>query len=161
MTPYDFSPLFRSTVGFDRFARLVESALQAEANAQSFPRYNIETTGEDTYRITLAVAGFGEDELSVEVSDNALVITGQKAAEEKGVTFLHRGIAERHFVRRFQLADHVRVSGANLSDGLLTIDLVRELPEEMKPRRVEISTAAPGKLVSRARKLIEGKKKAA
>ena len=161
MTPYDFSPLFRSTVGFDRFIQLVESALQADSNVQTYPPYNIETTGEDAYRITLAVAGFSEDELSVEVRENALVIAGKKAAEEDGAIFLHRGIADRQFVRKFQLADYVKVKGANLSNGSLSIDLVREVPEEIKPRRIEIATSAPAKLISKAKKLVEGKRKAA
>ena len=161
MNAYDFSPLFRSTVGFDRLARLVEAASRTDPSAQSYPPYNIETTGEDAYRITLAVAGFGEDELSIEVRENALLIAGKKEAEEDEATYLYRGVAERHFVRKFQLADHVKVKGANLSNGLLSIDLVREVPEEMKPRTIEISTSAPAKLVAKAKKFIEGKHKAA
>ena len=161
MNAYDFSPLFRSTVGFDRFARLMESALQPDPNVQTYPPYNIETRGEDAYRIKLAAAGFSEDELTVEVREDTLVVTGKKAAEEDGATYLHRGIAQRQFLRKFQLADHVKVKGANLSNGLLSIDLVREVPEEMKPRRIEISMSAPAKLVSKAKKFIEGKSKAA
>jgi molecular chaperone IbpA len=156
MNAYDFSPLFRSTVGFDRFARLMESALQLDPNVQTYPPYNIETRGEDAYRITLAAAGFSEDELTVEVREDTLVVTGKKAAEEDGATYL-----QRQFLRKFQLADHVKVKGANLSNGLLSIDLVREVPEEMKPRRIEISTSVPAKLVSKAKKFIEGKSKAA
>jgi len=161
MTTYDFSPLFRSTVGFDRFARLVDAALQADTAAASYPPYNIETTGEDAYRVTMAVAGFREDELSIEAHENTLTIAGQKKTGEDHGTFLYRGIAARDFVRKFQLADHVKVAGAYLDNGLLSVDLIREVPEEMKPRRVEIRKEAPVNLMEKAKKLLEGKPKQA
>ncbi len=156
MTTYDFSPLFRSTVGFDRFARLVDSALQSEPATTAYPPYNIETTNEDAYRITMAVAGFGEDELGIEAKENTLTITGRKDDEGQDARYLHRGIAARHFQRRFQLADHVKVAGANLSNGLLSVDLVREVPEEMKPRRITIKNEAPTSLVAKAKSLLDG-----
>lgn len=163
MTTYDFSPLFRSTVGFDRFARLFESVLETDSSLPSYPPYNIESIGEDAYRITMAVAGFGEDELSIEARENTLVIAGRKKTDEGAVTYLHRGIAAREFVRRFQVADHVKVTGACLDHGLLSVDLVREVPEELRPRTIEIKTEAPADLMSKAKKLIGGatRKKAA
>lgn len=144
MNRFDFSPLYRSTVGFDQFASLLDQVL-SDSNQQSFPPYNIERTGENAYRITMAVAGFAEDELSIEARQNLLTITGRKEEkqEEDGETrVLHRGIATRNFERRFQLADHVEVRGAALENGLLHVDLVREIPEAMKPRQIEISGAA-------------------
>ncbi|HEC14482.1 MAG TPA: Hsp20 family protein [Rhodospirillales bacterium] len=163
MLTYDFSPLFRSTVGFDRLARLAESALHADQAAVSYPPYNIETTGEDTYRISMAVAGFKEDELSIETHEDTLTVSGSKTVEDGDVTYLHRGIAGRDFLRRFNVADHVKVTSAYLSDGLLVIGLVREVPEALKPRHIEIKVGTPGSLVDKAKKLIEGssKKKAA
>ena len=134
----DFTPLFRTAVGFDRLTSMLEEASRAEGNG--YPPYNIELTGEDQYRITMAVAGFSEDELDIEVKQNTLRIAGNKRDEAKGAKFLHRGIATRAFDRRFQLADYVRVAGAHLEDGLLHIDLVREIPEAMKPRRIEIGS---------------------
>jgi molecular chaperone IbpA len=153
MRTIDFSPLYRSVVGFDRLADLLESAAKTEA-ATTWPPYNIEATGEDSYRIELAVAGFKADELNLEVNQNLLTIQGRKTANDDGATrrYLHRGLAERNFERRFQLADYVVVTDAQLADGLLTISLKRELPEAMKPRRIEIATrAASGDA------LIEGK----
>ena len=146
MRHVDFSPLYRSTVGFDRLFTMLDSLGQPD-NGQSYPPYNIERTGENAYRITMAVAGFSEDELSIEARRNALTITGQKTEEEakEGRDFLHRGIAARAFERRFQLADHVEVTGAELVNGLLHVDLKREIPEEMKPRRIEIAPAPKGK----------------
>jgi molecular chaperone IbpA len=162
MTTFDFSPLFRSTIGFDRLQKLMDAALEMDQATTGYPPYNIETTGDDAYRITMAVAGFGADDLSVEARENTLTVSGQKKQENgDGKLYLHRGIASREFVRRFQLADHVRVAGANLGNGLLTIDLVREVPEELKPRRIEIAAGAPESLVAKAKKLIEGGKKAA
>ena len=140
MRTYDFSPLYRSAVGFDRLARQLESAARS-SQENGWPPYNIETTGEDAYRIEIAVAGFSADELNIEAKENLLTVTGKKAANDDGQrTFLHRGLAERDFERRFQLADYVVVKGADLSNGLLTIDLQRELPEALKPRRIEIAT---------------------
>ena len=152
MRTIDLSPLYRSTVGFDRLAQMLDQVTSGDAPAPGYPPYNIEKTGENAYRITLAVAGFGEDELNVEVRDQSLTVTAkkqEKEGEEKPV-YLHRGIAERGFERRFQLADHVRVQGAELVNGLLHIDLAREVPEALKPRTIAISTPAS------ASKVIEG-----
>ena len=142
MRTYDFSPLYRSTVGFDRLASMLDNVLTNDVSTQTYPPYNIEKTGENAYRITVAVAGFTEQELTVEARDGQLVISGKKDAEEEGRNFLHRGIATRAFERRFQLADHVRATGAVSENGLLHVDLIREVPESLKPRRIEISTGA-------------------
>jgi len=142
MRTYDFSPLYRSAVGFDRLARQLESAARS-SQENGWPPYNIETTGENAYRIEIAVAGFTPDELNIEAKENSLTVTSKKAANDDSApqkTYLHRGLAERDFERRFQLADYVVVKGADLSNGLLTIDLQRELPEALKPRRIEIAT---------------------
>jgi len=155
MRTYDFSPLYRSAVGFDRLAGLLESAART-SQENGWPPYNIETTGENAYRIEIAVAGFKPDELNIEVKENLLTVTGRKTANDGAAettaperNFLHRGLAERDFERRFQLADYVVVKTADLSNGLLSIDLARELPEALKPRRIEIGAGS---------KLIEGKK---
>ena len=132
----DFTPLFRTAVGFDRIAAMLEEASRAEATG--YPPYNIELIGEDRYRISLAVAGFARSELEVEVKENTLRVAGAKRDEGEARKFLHRGIANRAFERRFQLADYVRVAGARIEDGLLHVELVREIPETMKPRRIEI-----------------------
>jgi molecular chaperone IbpA len=142
MRTFDFSPLYRSAVGFDRMTSLLDAA-QKSAAADSYPPYNIEKTGEDAYRITLAVAGFGAADLDMEVRDGQLVVVGKGDSESDDTQYLHRGIARRAFERRFQLADHVEVKGAELRDGMLVVDLVREIPEAMKPRRIEIGTVAP------------------
>jgi molecular chaperone IbpA len=139
MRTIDFSPLYRSVVGFERLANLLETA-QADS-ATGYPPYNIERTGESEYRIEIAVAGFRQEELNIEVKENLLTVQGRKAANEDQRRFLHRGLAERDFERRFQLADYVVVTDASLADGLLSISLRREVPEALKPRRVEISTA--------------------
>ncbi len=154
MTTFDFTPLFRSTVGFDRFARLFDEALQEPAQS-NYPPCNIEVTGENAYRITLAVAGFGENDISVEAVEDTLTVTGRKQAPEKSATYLYHGIAARDFVRKFQLADHVKVEGAGLDNGILWIDLVREVPEAMKPRKITIKPGAPEGLVAKTKKLIE------
>lgn len=144
MRHVDFSPLYRSTVGFDRLFTMLDSLAQPE-NGQSYPPYNIERTAEDAYRISMAVAGFAQEDISIEAHRNVLTVKGEKAEEQaEDRQFLHRGIAARAFERRFQLADHVEVVGAELKNGLLHIDLKRNIPEEMKPRRIEIS-AAPAK----------------
>ncbi|MGB5871496.1 MAG: Hsp20 family protein [Albidovulum sp.] len=143
MRSFDFAPLYRATVGFDRVADLMDRALSADTVQPSYPPYNIEKTDENAYRISIAVAGFSEDELNVEVKEGALLITARKAAEDGAKTYLHRGIATRAFERRFALADHVRVTAASHADGMLHIDLVREVPEALKPRRIEIAKAAP------------------
>jgi molecular chaperone IbpA len=154
MRTYDFSPLYRSAVGFDRLANLLESASRTSSEG-GYPPYNIETTGENAYRIEIAVAGFTTDELNIEVKENLLTVTGRKTANDDAApqkTYLHRGLAERDFERRFQLADYVVVTDANLVNGLLSISLKRELPEALKPRRIEIGAGSP---------LIEGKAEAA
>ena len=139
MRTFDFTPLYRSTVGFDRLANLLEQVTSADVAQNAYPPYNIEKTGENAYRITLAVAGFSDDELSIEGKEGQLVVTGRKAETEDKATVLHRGIATRAFERRFQLADHVRAVEAVTENGLLHIDLVREVPEALKPRKIEIA----------------------
>jgi molecular chaperone IbpA len=141
MRTIDFSPLYRSVVGFDRLAALLDAAGAETANG--YPPYNIERTDENTYRIEIAVAGFKSEELNIEVKEHLLTVQGRKAANDEPRRYLHRGLAERNFERRFQLADYVVVTDAALVDGLLAISLKRELPEQLKPRRVEITTAAP------------------
>jgi len=141
MRTYDFTPLYRSTVGFDRLANVLDSVLTNDVGGQTYPPYNIEKTGDNAYRITVAVAGFTEDELNIEAREGQLVISGKKAAEEGDRNFLYRGIATRAFERRFQLADHVRATGAVTENGLLHVDLVREVPEALKPRKIEIGQA--------------------
>jgi molecular chaperone IbpA len=142
MRNVDLTPLYRSTIGFDRLASMLDQVMSHDVSAPTYPPYNIEKTGDDAYRITLAVAGFGEDDLKIEVKEGQLTVTAQKreVEEDKRPVYLHRGIAERGFERRFQLADHVRVTGAKLENGLLHIDLVREVPEALKPRTIEITT---------------------
>jgi len=143
MRHYDFSPLYRSTVGFDRMANMIDSVLAADSGTGTYPPYNIEKTAEDAYRITLAVAGFAEADLSIEARDGQLVVSGKKAPEETSPKFLHRGIGTRAFERRFQLADHGRPSGSSMENGLLHVDLVREVPDALKPRMIDIT--APSK----------------
>ena len=141
MNGFDFSPLFRSTIGFDRLTRLMDTASQVDSGSP-YPPYNIEATGEDAYRLTMAVAGFGADDLEITAKESALVVTGKAQKDEEGKQYLHRGIARRAFERRFQLADHIRVAGASLDNGLLHVDLVREVPEALKPRKIEIASGA-------------------
>lgn len=143
MRTFDPTPLFRASVGFDRIADVMDRMLTAEAGQPTYPPYNIEKTGENGYRISVAAAGFSADELSVEVRDNRLIIAARRAEDESGRSYLHRGIATRAFERRFHLADHVRVTGAAHVDGMLHVDLVRELPEALKPRRIEIARTTP------------------
>jgi len=145
MRTVDFSPLYRSVVGFDRLADLLDSAASDAGNG--YPPYNIERTGEHEYRVEIAVAGFKADELAIEVKENLLTVSGRKPANDEQKRYLHRGLAARDFERRFQLADYVVVTDANLSDGLLTIVLKRELPESLKPRQIAINTTAPSALV--------------
>ena len=146
MRTYDFSPLHRSFVGFDRMANLIDAATQQASTGNSYPPYNVAQLSENAYRIELAVAGFAEDELELESHENVLTITGRKAesADNDDVDYLHRGIARRGFERRFQLADHVLVEGAELKNGLLVISLKRELPEALKLRKIAIND---GKLI--------------
>ena len=145
MRQIDFAPLYRSTVGFDRLFDMLDSVSGFDAGPSAYPPYNIERLGENEYRITMAVAGFSEDELKIDVKEQYLTVRAEKKAEDKGRQFLHRGIATRAFERRFQLADHVEVKGAGLEDGLLHVDLVRNVPERLKPRTIAIGNgkAAP------------------
>lgn len=145
MRTIDFSPLYRSVVGFDRLANLLETA--ATDAAAGYPPYNIERTDENAYRVEIAVAGFRPDELNIEVKENLLTVQGRKAANDDQRKFLHRGLAERNFERRFQLADYVIVTEAVLADGLLSISLKRELPEALKPRRIDITTGSQSQLI--------------
>jgi len=140
MRQFDLSPLYRSTIGFDRLGSLLDTLGSYENEAPSYPPYNIERVSENAYRISMAVAGFSDSDLDIEVKENTLTIRGEKRADQENSTFLHRGIAARSFERRFQLADYVVVKGASLENGLLHVDLVRELPEAMKPRTIEITT---------------------
>jgi molecular chaperone IbpA len=140
MRTFDLAPLYRATVGFDQVADLMDRVMSDTGGAQTYPPYNIEKRSQDAWRISIAVAGFSENDLSVEVRENALIVSARRTEEEgeEGRTFLHRGIATRAFERRFALADHVRVTGASHADGMLHIDLEREVPEALKPRRIEI-----------------------
>ena len=146
MDRFDFSPLFRSTIGFDRLARLVDTATRVDNAAVSYPPYNIETTGEDAYRLTMAVAGFSQDELDITVHENTLIVTGKAQNSGENGRYLHRGIARRAFERRFSLADHLKVTGASLDNGLLHVDVVREVPEAMKPRTIQIGAVGPAQV---------------
>lgn len=143
MRNLDLSPLFRSSVGFDRLDKLFDAAFREASRDVSYPPYNIVKRGENRYRISMAVAGFGEQDIDITVHENMLTVKGQIAEPEKDVEYLHRGIAQRGFEHRFQLADHVRVSGAKLTNGLLDIELEREIPEAMKPRKIEIGAGKP------------------
>ena len=139
MRTFDFAPLHRATVGFDQVADLMDRVLTNDVSQPTYPPYNIEKTDADAYRISIAVAGFAETDLSVELKENALIVAARKAEDEAERTYLHRGIATRAFERRFTLADHMRVMGASHVDGMLHIDLQREVPEALKPRRIAIA----------------------
>jgi molecular chaperone IbpA len=141
MTTFDFSPLFRTSVGFDRLATLLNSAHRVEQSG-GYPPYNIQSTGDNTYQITMAVAGFSESELSITSEPNTLLVRGDKSADESGANYLYKGIGTRSFERRFNLADHVKVSAARLDNGLLHIELEREIPEAMKPKKIAITNGA-------------------
>jgi molecular chaperone IbpA len=141
MPTFDFSPLYRSTVGFDRLMHVLDEATNFDASAPSYPPYNIEKTGDNSYRITMAVAGFTSDEINIVAQPNSLVVSGRKKDEQK-TEYLHRGIATRAFERRFDLADYIRVQDAALSDGLLHLELVRDVPEALKPRTIKIGARA-------------------
>lgn len=147
MRAYDFAPLHRATVGFDRVADLMDRVLTSEVNHSTYPPYNIEKTADDAYRISVAVAGFSEADLNVEQRENALIVAAKKADTGEERTYLHRGIATRAFEKRFHLADHVRVTEASHADGMLHIDLVREVPEALKPRTIAISKGAEPKAI--------------
>jgi molecular chaperone IbpA len=142
MRTFDLTPLLRSSVGFDRFNRVFEALSQHDEAAPSYPPYNIEKAGEDDYRITMAVAGFAEGDIDVTVKENTLVVSGRALPETEGVKYLYRGIAGRAFERRFDLADTIKVVGARLENGLLHIDLMREVPEALKPRKIAIESKA-------------------
>ncbi len=139
-TTYDFAPLFSSSIGFEHLFNLLENAARVQ-QINNWPPYNIEKTGEESYRITMAVAGFNPDEIDVTAQPNLLVVSGQKHAQDNGTEVLYRGIAGRSFERRFELADYVEVAGAGLENGLLTVNLVRQVPEAMKPKKIAIGTA--------------------
>ena len=143
MRTYDLTPLYRATVGFDRMADLLDRVLTQDSAASTYPPYNIEKTADGSYRISIAVAGFGADELSVEQREQELVVAARKAQEDGAPVYLHRGIATRAFEKRFQLADHVRVTGAMHENGMLHVDLLREVPEALKPRQIAITRVAP------------------
>ncbi|HUB95486.1 MAG TPA: Hsp20 family protein [Stellaceae bacterium] len=148
MDGFDFSPLFRSSIGFDRLTRLVDAATRTDAS--TYPPYDIQVTGENAYRLTMAVAGFSTEDLDITVKENALVVSGKSKTEERA-EYLHHGLARRAFERHFQLADHIKVKGAALENGLLHVDLVREVPEAMKPRKVAISAgSAPAAIEQKA-----------
>ncbi len=140
MRTFDFAPLYRSTVGFDQLASMMDRVLSSDGATPSYPPYNIEKLDDDSYRISIAVAGFADADLSVEIRDKALIVSARKADEDEDKTYLHRGIATRAFERRFHLADHVQVTGANHVDGMLHIDLERQVPEALKPRQIEIAS---------------------
>jgi molecular chaperone IbpA len=150
MRPVDFAPLYRSTVGFDRLFNLLDSVTGPDQANPGYPPYNIERLGENDYRITMAVAGFAQDEIRVDVKEQTLTVTGAKKPEEKERRYLHRGIAARNFERRFQLADHVEVKGADLQDGMLHVDLVRNVPERLKARTIAIGKGEAPKQVEAA-----------
>lgn len=143
MRRFDMTPLYRATVGFDQIADLMDRALASDVGQNTYPPYNIEKTDDDAWRISIAVAGFSDDDLAIEVKDRSLHVTARKAEDKTERNYLHRGIATRAFERRFHLADHVRVTGASHEDGMLHIDLIREVPEALKPRRISITSAAP------------------
>ncbi len=149
MRTFDLSPLFSTTVGFDRMARMLDQ--MSSEGAPTYPPYNIEKTADDAYRVTMAVAGFGEADLALEVKENVLTVSGNLDKETEGTkTYLHRGIATRAFERRFNLADHIKVTGATLENGLLHIELVREVPEALKPRQIKITASGQKKITQKA-----------
>ena len=143
MRTIDLTPLNRFAVGFDRMQRQLDSLARMDDAASSYPPYNIEVLGEDAYRITMAVAGFGLEDLDIVTQDSQLTVSGRVQRDDDGVEYLHRGIATRAFERRFELADHIKVTGASMDNGLLHIDLVREVPEALKPRTIAIESSAP------------------
>lgn len=148
MTAYDLSPLIRTTVGFDHLMRLMDSAMRTENSSESYPPYNIEKVGEEAYRIVVAVAGFSDDDINITIHDNSLIIAGKARQDKDKVEYLHRGIAGRAFEKHFQLADFIKVGEAFMENGLLKIELIREVPEAMKPRMIKIQNkTANGKLI--------------
>lgn len=158
MRNFDFAPLYRASVGFDQIADMMDRLLASDVSQSTYPPYNIEKTADDAYRISIAVAGFSDADLSVEVKEGALIVSARKGEDEAERTYLHRGIATRAFERKFQLADHVRVSGATHADGMLHIDLIREVPEALKPRRIEIASGANGgKAIAKDKDVVDAK----
>lgn len=153
MRNFDLAPLYRATVGFDQIADLLDRVMASDGPQPTYPPYNIEKTADDAYRISIAVAGFAASDLNVEVKEGAVVVSATKAEDDGNRTYLHRGIATRAFERRFQLADHVKVTGASHVDGMLHIDLQREVPEALKPRRIAIANGDAG-----AKEVIEAQK---
>lgn len=143
MRTFDFTPLYRSSVGFDQIANMMDRVLTADAATPSYPPYNIEKMDDEAYRISIAVAGFSDADLSVEVREKSLIVSAKKADEDAAKTYLHRGIATRAFERRFHLADHVQITGAAHADGMLHIDLERQVPEALKPRQIQIASDVP------------------
>jgi len=156
MRNFDLAPLYRATVGFDQIADLMDRVFTNDVGKQSYPPYNIEKTDEDTWRITIAVAGFADEDLTVEVREGSLIVTARNSDEDDDKVYLHRGIGTRAFERRFHMAEHVRVVGAAHSDGMLHIDLLREVPEALKPRQIQIASDMPVPA-----KVVEGKTKKA
>ncbi|MEM8774185.1 MAG: Hsp20 family protein [Pseudomonadota bacterium] len=140
MRNFDLAPLYRASIGFDQIADMMDRVLSGDVNQPSYPPYNIEKTADDAYRISIAVAGFSDEELSVELREGSLIVSARKSEDAAERNYLHRGIATRAFERKFQLADHVRVTGASHVDGMLHIDLEREVPEALKPRQIEIAS---------------------
>lgn len=158
MVRFDFSPYYRSSIGFDRIAQMLENANRVTDVDNGYPPYNIEQVDDDAYRLTLAVAGFAEEDIAIEVRDNALHVEGRQNDDTAEHKYLHKGIAGRAFAKKFNLADHVKVDNAWLSNGVLTVDLVRELPEEMKPRTIKISDGQPKTVLGKAQELLSGDK---
>ncbi|MBS40824.1 MAG: heat-shock protein [Rhodospirillales bacterium] len=150
MTTFDFSPLFRSSVGFDSIPRLLDTAMRSADLSDTYPPYNIEKTEENSYRISIAVAGFGEKDLDITAKENMLIVKSRGQETQNDAKYLYRGIAGRAFERKFQLADHIQVIGAELVNGLLHINLIREVPEELKPRNIKINSGSDAKLVNAA-----------
>jgi molecular chaperone IbpA len=154
MRAFDFSPLFQSTIGFERFQRVFDESLERSNSVPSYPPYNIEAVNENAYRITMAIAGFSQDDLDVTIEANRLTVSGRITNDNDNAEYLHHGIAARAFQRSFDLADHLKVSGSNLENGVLTIDLEREVPEELKPRKIKIMSGPVTSLSRKAKELI-------
>lgn len=161
MRTYDFSPLFRYSVGFDRLEKMLDSTARRQGQGSSYPPYNIESVDDNAYRISIAVAGFSETDLDISQAENTLTVKGNRSTNDDTVSYLHRGIANRSFERRFDLADHVKVTNANLDNGMLTIQLEREVPEALKPRQIEISKGSTAGIVDEAKKLLGAEDKQA
>ena len=161
MRTYDFSPLFRYSVGFDRLEKMLDSTARRQGQGSSYPPYNIEAVDDNAYRISIAVAGFSETDLDISQTENSLLVRGNGSTNDDTVSYLHQGIANRSFERRFDLADHVKVTSANLDNGMLTIHLEREVPEALKPRQIEISKGTTAGIVDSAKKLLGAEDKQA